>query len=78
MAIMEIPGYNIPYEAVMSRGLTNQGHENPHPHSFEFSQDRPYPLPEGEGISRPFKGQGGDGLTRAYSDEHDKMKAGDS
>ena len=44
-------------------GLT-KGNENPHPH--------PYPLPEGEGISLPFKGregQGGDGLTRAFSDE---------
>ena len=61
MAIMEIPGYNIPYKAVMSLGLTKR-HENPHPHLN--------PLPEGEDITPPLQGegQGGDGLTRAYSD----------
>ncbi len=35
---------------------------NPHPHSFDFSQDRLNPLPEGEEILLPFKGRDRDGM----------------
>ncbi len=30
---------------------------NTHPYSFDFSQDRLNPLPEGEEITLPFKGR---------------------
>ena len=38
----------------------------------EYSHPHPYPLPEEEGINYPplqGEGQGGDGLTRDFSDE---------
>src|SRR3989304_1685931 len=38
-------------------GVRTKGHEHPHPHSFDWSQDRLNPLPEGEETPLPFKGR---------------------
>ena len=39
-------------------GVLTKVHENPHPHSFDLSQDRLNPLPEGEGDYHPLQGEG--------------------
>src|SRR3972149_9085611 len=59
----------------MNLGLT-KGHENPHPHPFDFSQGRLNPLPEGEENALPFKGRERVGM--GISDEKLRRRLADS
>ena len=51
----------------------NKEDEKPHPHSFDFSQDRLNPLPEGEEMSLPFKGRGRVGMG-LFPDERQRIE----
>ncbi len=52
---------------------TRKEDENPHPHSFDFSQDRLNPLPEGEEITLPFKGRDRVGMG-LFPDERQRIE----
>ncbi len=52
--------------------VPTKGQGSPHPHSFDFSQDRLNPLPEGEEIPLPFKGR--DRVGMGFSDETPAQK----